>query len=35
MDLPNELLLGFIFQSISIPNHSGMDAEQVLIYTKS
>ncbi|MFF2591149.1 TetR/AcrR family transcriptional regulator [Peribacillus butanolivorans] len=34
MDMPNELLLGFIFQSISIPNHSGMNAEQVLIYTK-
>ncbi|MBY0064367.1 TetR/AcrR family transcriptional regulator [Priestia aryabhattai] len=34
MDMPNEMLLGFIFQSISIPNHSGMDAEQVLIYTK-
>ncbi|WML39742.1 TetR/AcrR family transcriptional regulator [Neobacillus sp. OS1-2] len=34
MDLPNEMLLGFIFQSISIPNHSGMDTEQVLEYTK-
>ena len=34
MDLPNELLLGFIFQSISIPNHSGIDAEKVFVYTK-
>ncbi|MFB6467281.1 TetR/AcrR family transcriptional regulator [Cytobacillus sp. Hz8] len=34
MDMPNELLLGFIFQSISIPNHSGMNAEQLLIFTK-
>ncbi|MBO0962268.1 TetR/AcrR family transcriptional regulator [Neobacillus sp. MM2021_6] len=34
MDLPNEMLLGFIFQSISIPNHSGMDTEQVLEFTK-
>lgn len=34
MDMPNELLLGFIFQSISIPNHSGMDAEKILVYTK-
>lgn len=34
MDMPNELLLGFIFQSISIPNHSGMDAEQVFTYTE-
>lgn len=34
MDMPNELLLGFIFQSIAIPNHSGMDAEEVFNYTK-
>lgn len=34
MDMPNELLLGFIFQSISIPNHSGMNAEQLLLFTK-
>lgn len=33
-DMPDELLLGFIFQSISIPNHSGMEDEQVLNYTK-
>ncbi|SHF08879.1 transcriptional regulator, TetR family [Seinonella peptonophila] len=34
MDLPNDLLLGFIFQSISIPNHSGMDTEKAFFYTK-
>jgi AcrR family transcriptional regulator len=34
MDMPNELLLGFLFQSISIPNYSAMNAEQMLIYTK-
>ncbi|RLQ93649.1 TetR/AcrR family transcriptional regulator [Falsibacillus albus] len=34
MDLPNELLIGFIFQSISIPNHSGMASEKVLEHTK-
>ncbi|MEO2076006.1 MAG: TetR/AcrR family transcriptional regulator [Bacillus sp. (in: firmicutes)] len=34
MDMPNELLLGFIFQSIAIPNHSGMDTEEVFNYTK-
>lgn len=34
MDMPNELLLGFIFQSITVPNHSGMNDEQALNYTK-
>jgi TetR/AcrR family transcriptional regulator, repressor of fatR-cypB operon len=34
MDMPNELLLGFIFQSIAIPNHSGMDTEELFNYTK-
>jgi AcrR family transcriptional regulator len=34
MDIPNELLLGFIFQSINVPNHSGMNAEQALNFTK-
>ena len=34
MDLPNEFVLGFIFQSISIPNHSGIDDEKAFIYTK-
>jgi hypothetical protein len=33
-DMPNELLLGFVFQSIAIPNHSGMDKEQLFQYTK-
>jgi AcrR family transcriptional regulator len=33
-DMPNELLLGFVFQSIAIPNHSGMDREQLFQYTK-
>jgi AcrR family transcriptional regulator len=34
MDMPNELILGFIFQSISIPNHSGLNAETVFVFTK-
>ncbi|MBO9130771.1 TetR/AcrR family transcriptional regulator [Bacillus sp. 165] len=35
MDIPNELLLGFIFQSISIPNHSGIDDGKLMDYTKN
>ncbi|MFB7142113.1 TetR/AcrR family transcriptional regulator [Gottfriedia sp. NPDC056225] len=35
MDIPNELLLGFIFQSISIPNHSGLEDGKFKDYTKN
>ncbi|PGL71035.1 TetR/AcrR family transcriptional regulator [Bacillus sp. AFS055030] len=35
MEIPNELLLGFIFQSISIPNHSGLDDEKLMDYIRN
>jgi AcrR family transcriptional regulator len=35
LDMPNEMILGFIFQSISIPNHTGMDEKEVFLYTKN
>jgi AcrR family transcriptional regulator len=34
MELPDEIVLGFIFQSITIPNHSGIDDEKVYDFTK-
>lgn len=33
-DIPNDLVLGFIFQSINIPNHSQMDEVQFFNFTK-
>lgn len=35
MEIPNELLIGFIFQSISIPNHSGLEDGKLMDYTKN
>lgn len=34
INIPNELVLGFIFQSINIPNHSQLDEVQFYQYTK-